>query len=158
MKRIFSLLLCLTLLCCCAACSGAAAESGQVQVRLYYAVGGRSQTKKGLIDFITLTLPQEELAPEPLVQRLLEEPAGEGLYSPYPSGTRLISAVQNGSKVQVCMSPVYGELSGLGETIADYCIVLNLCQLDGVESVNIRIENGEEKYDLRPEDVILGDG
>ena len=56
------------------------------------------------------------------------------------------------------MSPVYGELSGLGETIADYCIVLTLCQLDGVESVNIRIENGEEKYDLRPEDVILGDG
>ena len=155
MKKPLVILLALALLCC-AACgrndSGQKAEG----LRIYYAVSGREQAEKGLVDYITVTVPEDAAPLDYVLERIFAPPEREGLASPYPQGTRVLEAQQRDKQVVLRLSNAYSELNGLEETIADYCIVLSLCQLEGVESVSIRAQNGGDKFALRPEDVILG--
>ena len=39
--------------------------------------------------------------------------------------------------------------------MADYCIVFTLSQLEGVDSVSIYVENGDNKLSLSREDVLI---
>lgn len=155
MKKMVALTLALFLFLLCAACGAGSGDGEETAVKVYYAVRGRTQAERGLIDGVERSLPAEQDAVEFLLQELFRAPEREDLYSPYPTGTRVISVVQREGRVILRLSDAYAELSGLGETIADYCIVLTLCQLEEVDSVSIYVQNGGEKNQLRPEDVII---
>ncbi len=75
--------------------------------------------------------------PEQLLLALLNGPKDDHLRSPFPQGLSLRRCVQDGTHIIVDFSEQYSGLSDISLTLADYCVVLTLCQLDGIDSVEI---------------------
>ena len=94
-----------------------------------------------------------------LMTELLKGPLDETLKSPIPPGTTLLSLELKGSQAVVDLSPSYSSLSGVGLTMADYCIALTLTQLPGIRSVRITVRGQELAYrnsqTFFPADVLL---
>ena len=79
--------------------------------------------------------------PEELLTALLAGPAQEGLVSPFPRGVSLLSwdwDEEEPGVLRITLSEQYGALTDISLTLADYCIVLTLSQLEEVEGVEIR--------------------
>ena len=86
--------------------------------------------------------PAGDRAPEPgeLLTALLAGPTREGLSSPFPKGVTLRSWAWEEERpgvLQVTLSEQYGALTDVSLTLADYCLVLTLSQLEEVEQVEI---------------------
>lgn len=103
-----------------------------------YVVGGAAVVSE------SYTPSQEGDMVEELVERLLAGPMDTlSSESPFPMGVTLRSYTLEEEHLTIDLSERYGGLSGIDLTIADYCIALTLCQLEGVETVSITVE-GEE--------------
>ncbi len=82
-----------------------------------------------------------------LMERLLSGPQDTTLINPFPDGTEILWAGWLPSGVLVLnLSEEYGGLTGMNLTLADYCIVRTLCQLEGVSQVEILVENQENQF------------
>lgn len=158
-KRVITLwgLLLLTLVSCATQMEHDTQTQGTVA--LYFAtaesiVGGPAVTTQ---DY----LPTEDGdLVEDLIEQLLAGPLDEEVAeSPFPLGVTLHSYTQEGGQVTVDLSEQYGGLSGIDLTVADYCIALTLCQIEGVESVVITVEGEDMAFrstqQLDGNDVIL---
>ena len=79
---------------------------------------------------------------EELMQALLAGPTQEGLTSPFPKGLNVKSMELDESGTVICLtlSDHYSELTDMSQTLADACIVMTLCQLPGIEAVEISID------------------
>ena len=102
---------------------------------------------------------EQEPTPDDLFSLLLSGPTDSGLFSPFPEGVFLRSwSVENGI-LQLNLSEQYGGLSGIRLTLADYSIVLTLCQLSGIEGVTISVANDPMPFRYRqtmtPDDILL---
>ena len=87
--------------------------------------------------------------PEELLSVLLAGPTQEGLRSPFPQGVTLRQCGWDEERPGVLMvnlSEQYGALADVSLTLADYCIVLTLSQLDEVETVEITAEGRHASY------------
>lgn len=100
-----------------------------------------------------------------LLTALLAGPAEEGLRSPFPKGTALRSwswDSQTPGQLRVVLSEQYSALSDVALTLADYCIVLTLCQLEGVETVEIQTSGYSVNYRghsvMSQEEALLDNG
>ena len=71
------------------------------------------------------------------MQDLLDGPTQEGLKSPFPRGLTLQSLEVEGNTICITLSEHYSGLTDMSQTLADACIVMTLCQLTGVEAVEI---------------------
>lgn len=143
------------------ACSSQQGNSASTEgtVALYFAtadsvVGGAAVTTQ------EYTPSKEGDLVEELMVRLLSGPLDEtSAQSPFPSGVSLRSYSQEGGVLTIDFSEQYGGLSGIDLTVADYCIALTLCQIDGVESVYITVEGDEIAFRntqrMQEGDVIL---
>lgn len=88
-----------------------------------------------------------EMTVSDLMTALLDgPPEGSHLVSPFPEGTNLQQYKQEGKRLTVDLSWVYGDLAGIELTLADYCITLTLTQLDGVEEVCITANGNQLPY------------
>ena len=103
--------------------------------------------------------------PEELLTALLAGPAQEGLASPFPRGVSLLSwdwDEEEPGVLRLTLSEQYGALTDISLTLADYCIVLTLSQLEEVEGVEIRSGGHSAGYrshqTLRADEVLLWDG
>ena len=95
----------------------------------------------------TRRLPQDADVLHGLVECLLSGPVSAGLRSPFPDGVYQVSAPTLTDGVcEVDLSEHYGGLSGADLTVADYCIALTLCQVEGVEAVSILVEGVPISY------------
>ncbi len=96
-----------------------------------------------------------------MLNALLAGPTQEGLRSPFPRGVSLTEweLDKESGILHLTLSEQYSGLADISLTLADYCIVLTLCQLDGVEGVEIRSAGYSVNYRshqlLRPEEVEL---
>lgn len=96
-----------------------------------------------------------------LMRSLLEGPTGEMLTSPFPKGVSVIdwSLEERTGILTLTLSEQYSGLADVSLTMADYCIVLTLCQLDGVEGVEIHSIGDSASYRshavLRPNEIEL---
>ncbi len=132
MKRTIALALALTALL--AGCGGEAlSEEGKGQLWYLRATGNPKSAALGSEERYI-----DPAGPGPL-QELLEGPESPELVSPFPPGTTGEWHVKEGT-AYVDLSEAYGGLNGAELTLADGCIVLTLCQLDGVERVYITVE------------------
>ena len=77
--------------------------------------------------------------PRAMIQALLTGPDGTALRSPYPSEVTLRSCWLNDGCLTVNFSEHYGELADIDLTLADYCLVMTVCQLDKVDTVEITV-------------------
>ena len=87
----------------------------------------------------------EELARE-LVELLLLPPEETQYLSPFPGGTKLQELSVSGKRASVDFSAIYGRLSGIDLSLADYCVTLTLTQLDGINAVTITADGRELPY------------
>ena len=102
--------------------------------------------------------------PEELLTALLAGPAQEGLVSPFPRGVSLLSwdwDEEEPGVPRITLSEQYGALTDISLTLADYCIVLTLSQLEEVEGVEIRSGGHSAGYrshqTLRADEALLWD-
>lgn len=87
-------------------------------------------------------------SPERLVRALLAGPAEERLKTPFPKGVSLLECEweQESGTVRLLLSEQYGALTDISLTLADYCLVLTLSQLEGVETVEIATDGHTFSY------------
>ena len=129
MKR-WTMCLLLGLLLLLGSCSTAAEKGGY---QLYFASGLEDGSA-------ILSEPRE------LMEALLSGPTEEELNSPFPSGVSLRSWGLEEGVLVLNLSEQYGGLTDISLTVADYCIVLTMSQLDGVEAVEINVAGQPVSY------------
>ncbi len=105
-----------------------------------------------------------EPGPEELLSALLAGPTQEGLRSPFPRGVALRQWSWDEERpgvLLVGLSEQYGALADVSLTLADYCIVLTLAQVEGVETVEISTQGYQASYRshqlLDPQEAVLQD-
>ena len=125
--------------------------------RVYYAVTGEQSTVQA-VDWEYRVPSGEDTAAE-LAELVLSQPETTGLASPAPSGTRLLSCQQEEGQLRLDLSEQYGGLSGVELTVANACLTLTLCQLEGVEEVYVTVEGEPLPYQtlrtMGADDVLL---
>ena len=95
---------------------------------------------------------------------MLAGPGDEGLRSPFPRNTTLKSWSwgDEEGRLRVVLSEQYSGLTDISLTLADHCIALTLCQLEGVDSVEIITSGYSSVYRgrqvLTGEDALLDSG
>ena len=165
-RHILCLLLALTLILSGCAAAAATAAQEEKNCQLYYLVRDLERAPAGgdAIAGEVSALPKESESPtetqaEDLMNALLSGPAGSGLRSPFPEGTRLLGVEVRGSHAKVDLSAAYRSLSGIDLTLADYCVTLTLTQISAIRSVSILVRGQELSYRdsqrFRPKDVLL---
>lgn len=75
---------------------------------------------------------------EELFSALMNGPTQKGLVSPFPQGVTLVSWELSDGLLTLNLSEQYGGLADISLTLADYCLVLTMSQIAGVESVQIQ--------------------
>ena len=75
---------------------------------------------------------------EELVNALLAGPTQDGLTSPFPQGLSLQSWELEDGLLTLNFSEQYGGLADISRTLADYCLVLTLSQVEAVDTVQIQ--------------------
>lgn len=165
MKRLLISLLCGLLLVSCCACRRAAETPDEAAYALYFMKSDLKEAPgSGALDTETVYLrDMEEAEPrqvaEALLTELLKGPLHEGLESPSPAGTVLLSLELEGSRALVDLSAAYGTLSGVALTLADYAVTLTLTQLPEISRVKITVRGQElayrDKQTFAARDVLL---
>lgn len=105
---------------------------------------------------------REELPPADVLMRsLLAGPQSPALASPFPAGVTVLDLYTDTASgtAFVNLSEQYGSLSGFGLTVADYCIVMTLCQDPEVRNVRILVEGEPIPYrnrqNMKDTDLLL---
>jgi len=137
MKRLVALILCVLFLLTFTGCSN---MKGTEVLYLYYRNADPSHSS-GLIREepadSTLTRSVQSLA-----NYYFQDPQTEGVISPFPKGSDVVSFLQDGTTLQICMNSNFAELSGVDLSLALSCISLTFTQLDGIDAVSVSVENG----------------
>ena len=147
----------LLLLSACALMEDGEETPPQGAYKVYYAVTGE-QSRVRAVDWEYRVPSGEDVAAE-LAELVLTQPEDPGLTSPAPAGTRLLSCQQEEGQLRLDLSEQYGGLSGVELTVANSCLTLTLCQLEGVEEVSITVEGEPLPYQtmrtMGADDVLL---
>lgn len=145
------------LLSACTLADSGVETQPQGAYRVYYAVTGEQSTVQA-VDWEYRVPTGEDTAAE-LAELVLSQPETTGLSSPAPSGTRLLSCQQEEGQLRLDLSEQYGGLSGVELTVANACLTLTLCQLEGVEEVYVTVEGEPLPYQtlrtMGVDDVLL---
>ena len=157
MRRWLFALLVLTLLPVPAGCTAPKGE-GQADYLLYFAADGEQEYGPALD-----TQPyawEEPATVDTLLEALLDGPTREDLASPFPRGVTVSHwELDEDGTLRLTLSEQYSGLADISLTLADYCIVLTLCQLEGIEGVEIHSAGYSINYRshqlLRPGEVEL---
>lgn len=139
MKRALTLLLALLTLCACTPTQQETESEGGYG--LWFAVRRDSgRTEPFSVAREARTWDGEPTARQ-LMDALLKGPNEEGNYNPFPNGASVRGMVfdPESATIRLDMSEQYGGLAGYDLTVADSCIALTLCQLPGVERVEVLV-------------------
>ena len=153
MRRAYLIVLSLALLAACAASPGP-----EQQVQLYFA-----STRNSGASLVALPYRGDEPSPgvDALLAALLAGALeNEEAASPFPRGLSVLSwELRTDGVLSLDLSEHYSGLSDVSLTLADYCIVLTLGQLDSVEQVEITVAGRPLSYRshpvLSPAEVLL---
>lgn len=148
----------LLLLCACGTSAEEPQKSGdREEYSLYFAA--RDDKLDSAVGSETCELPEMGDTVEEMVALLFAGPTSQDLVSPFPEGVALKNWSLEDGILKLNLSEQYNSLSGIGLTIADYCITLTMCQLPKINTVIIAVE-GElisfrDHQALRASDVLL---
>ena len=164
-KRRMSLLASLlVLLTACSAPAGP--EQGTEGVLVYYLLPEEEARGADRIGarWESLALPEgaDDLTEaRAVVERLMEGPGDESMYSPLPEGVELLGLELRDRTAYVDFSGEIRDLSGVELALADYCLTLSLTALDSVRAVTVTAQGrplGQQpKQVFYERDVLLSD-
>lgn len=154
MKRLlalfFSVLFLLT-----AGCSSAK-HSGGEPIEFYYSVSSDKHFGPAIqseTDYL-----EDPTVPN-VMNRLLEGPTNPELSAIIPEGTSLQNWSLRDGELKLDLSEAFGRLTGISLTRGEYCIVLTLTQVEGVDSVSITVDGealpGNGTRAMSADDIIL---
>ena len=126
-------------------CSQGSGGTAAGSYRVYYSALS-DQSAPLAVGYETWTPEGESLPVSGLLDALFAGPTASGLTSPFPEGTRLRNWTLEEGCLRLDLSEQYGSLTGVDLTVADACLVLTLCQAEGVESVYVTVEGSEIPY------------
>ena len=132
MRQFLALLLLLTL-----ALSGCAGGRSSGGYQLYFQTDPEASTHGAAISSQSYS-GKGEPGVEELFAALMDGPTQKGLISPFPQGVTLVSWELSDGLLTLNLSEQYGGLADISLTLADYCLVLTMSQIAGVESVQIQ--------------------
>lgn len=132
-------LLPLNLLCACTQ-----AETKREAYPVYFAAEGVKAP--AALTAESRTLETGENPVDGLLRILMEGPEGETLHRTIPSNVTLLGWTLTEGTLTADFSGRYGSLSGIDLTLADYSVVLTLCQLPEVDAVEITVDGEEVSY------------
>ena len=140
-KRVIAILLLLcVLLGACAAEQGSEPEP----LMLYYKTAKLSFSENGLISGEESS-GSADMLPDALAERYFSGPQDPALVSPFPKGTVLRYCTVSDRCLYLTLSGEFAELTGADRSLALSCICATFMQLDGVESVEISVEQSPLK-------------
>ncbi len=133
-QKILALMLAAALICL-SGCSKNAEKNNAIQV---YFLSAADLLSGSAIDSETQTCT--ELTVPAVMEKLLQSPKDTTRLTEFaPSGTELLGWSVTDGVANVNLSENFGQLTGINLTKAEYCIVLTLTQLDGIDSVFITV-------------------
>lgn len=153
-RRVCVFLLSLSVLLCGCGTTG---SQQQTAARLYYVLLAEDQPGPA-IDGEEVYV--SDLTVDALMAALLSGPADGSTYrQTFPNGTALQSWELADGRLALDLSESFGRLSGVDLIEAEYCIVMTVAQLDGIDDVVITV-NGQElpgssNRALKTSDLIL---
>ena len=151
MKKWISIWCACALLLTLVGCGVAQKILNEEELQLYYPTVLAMSRGGDAIDSVGVSwdsLPQEDkqAQAEEVLALLMGKCEEKEFRSPIPSGTALLSCEVKGSTVYVDFSAVYGQLSGMDLTLADYCVTLSLTQLPDIYAVRITVAGQDLAY------------
>ena len=151
MKKWVSLWCAVALLLTLVGCGVAQKILNEEELQLYYPTVLTMSRGGDAIDSVGISwdsLPQadKQAQAEEVLALLMGKCEAKEFRSPIPGGTTLLSCEVKGSTVYVDFSAVYGQLSGMDLTLADYCVTLSLTQLPGIYAVRITVAGQDLAY------------
>lgn len=127
---------------------------------LYYRRAEIAYEENGLIGSENADFALERSA-EPLADRYFDGPRKDGLVSPFPKGTELVSASVSNGVLSLELTDAFANLSGVDLSLALSCISMTFSQLEGVEAVELSTEHlpisGQAKIRLDRDQILLED-
>ncbi|HIY22598.1 MAG TPA: GerMN domain-containing protein [Candidatus Flavonifractor merdigallinarum] len=161
MRRLIPLFTALSLLCGCSG-TGASIPTAPAGGYLLYFLDERDTADSALSAEAWTPETGEENLAWAAVQALLDGPSGEGLSNPFPQGVEVRGLVVEDGILHLDLSEQYDGLSGVSLTLANACLTLTLCQLEGVEGLAITVEGLSSENTpatlLTPEQILLQGG
>lgn len=157
-RRLSAFTLALALLLLCAACTGRGSEGQASGDYTFWFAAGQADADGAVLATETRTVATADDPAQALLQLLLAGPKRETLLSPFPAGLTVRSVSVTDGVATVDLSEGYGGLSGVELTLADSCIVLTLCQLEGIDAVYLTVDGAPRPFRdqvLTPEDFLL---
>lgn len=154
MKK-YAALLAALLLALLPACQAQADGETDDGLRLWFAVPTDRQIRDVASALDSIPYEGAESVPALLSALLAGPPPESGLTSLIPAETEVMDWSILDRTAQVTLSGAYGRLSGVDQTLADYCITLTLCQLPSVDGVRLSTGTAGDGRTLRTGDVIF---
>ena len=125
---------------------------------IYRTSAPSAEGRQDLIRTESLMLPEDAVSEIDGVLTLFSAPSQtENLSCAVPEGTTVVGWTQENRAVSLEFSPEFLSASPMDQTLAAFCAVLTLCELDGVESVTISAGGQTLFSNLVPEDALLSD-
>lgn len=149
MKRILMLLLALLLTLTAAGCIRRETEPAGRTLALYGAADAEKAQGGDILAAVNVDwTAQADRSAQEQAREAMELLLGgaEGYASPVPAPTQLLSCTVSGSAAWVDLSGAYSQLTGVEQTIADYCITLTLTQIAPIHMVRITANGREASY------------
>lgn len=150
MKRlILPIAILLMLLCACAD------EGGDGGLEIYRLVRPDYQPGMGLIS-AEIIEPSEGTDPlDAALESLMTESVQPELQRGTPEGLEIIGCTLRNGHLRLDVSEEYRELEGIERTVADYCLTMTLCSLEGICTVSVYCGNEALSLGMTPADVLL---
>ncbi len=143
-RQIVLLLTCLVMLSVVVGCAQQKPEPEGLQ--LYYTVSNEVVYGEAMAGE-PYAVVGDEVDVIHLLTTLFRGPTDPTLTNPFPTGTRILWAGWREDGVLVLnLSEEYSGLMGIDLSLADYCIVRTLCQMEEVERVEILSANQENQF------------
>lgn len=112
-----------------------------------------------LIQTESRSLPEDAPSEIDGVLTLFSAPSErDGLSCALPEGTSIVGWTQESRAVTLAFSSEFLAAAPMDQTLAAFCAVLTLCELDDVESVTVTAGGQTLFSNLVPEDALLNDG
>lgn len=150
MKKLIALVLAML---CLAGCTPVSSQPdlSENEYGLWFASEDRNAEKHSEVMAFEPRAWAELPGAQTLVEELLDGPKDPTMVSPFPKGVQVLEVRQDTATatISVNLSEQYGTLAGFDLTVADYCIVMTLCQIPWIDHVRILVEGEPILYRSR---------
>ena len=142
MKKLLCIVMAAVIVLCACACGGnPATADGTKEVNLYFSNSDFNNLRS---EKRSVTYSEEDILAEIVIQKLLEGPSDVNNKAVIPKGTALIDYSVEGTNAKVDFNTNYlsffGENAKSAELLARYSIVKTLCELPGIDRVEILVD------------------